>query len=85
VHTAVRNSFAVAYGGLLSSRRDTIAWCANLSPKLLEAAVPRTRPYPSDLSDKEWALLELLLVSPNVATVRRSGLPGMWLTPYTMS
>ncbi len=33
----------------------------------------RTSPYPSDLSDAEWALLEPLLVSPE-----RRGRPPKW-------
>lgn len=44
-------------------------------PELLEVAMPRTRrpPYPSDLSDEEWALLEPLL-----ASHERRGRPPKW-------
>jgi transposase len=38
--------------------------------------MPRTRrPYPSDLTDQEWNLLEPLLASPE-----RRGRPPKWLT-----
>jgi transposase len=43
-------------------------------PKLLEVVMPRIRrPYPSDLSDQEWALLEPLL-----ASSERRGRPPKW-------
>ena len=43
-------------------------------PELLEMAMPRTRrPYLSDLSDEEWALLEPLL-----ASSERRGRPPKW-------
>jgi transposase len=43
-------------------------------PKLLEVFMPRIRrPYPSDLSDEEWALLEPLL-----ASSERRGRPPKW-------
>ena len=43
-------------------------------PELLEMAMPRTRrPYLSDLSDEEWALLEPLL-----ASSERRGRPLKW-------
>ena len=43
-------------------------------PELLEIAMPRTRrPYPSDLCDEEWALLEPLL-----ASSERRGRPPKW-------
>ena len=35
--------------------------------------MPRTRPYPSDLTDQEWALLEPLL-----ASSERRGRPPKW-------
>ena len=44
--------------------------------------MPRTSPYPSDLSDAEWALLEPLLQSPPRGVVaRRSGPRGAWRMP----
>src|SRR5215218_5763717 len=44
-------------------------------PAIPEVAMSRTRrrPYPSDLSDAEWALLEPLLASPE-----RRGRPPKW-------
>jgi transposase len=45
-------------------------------PELLEVAMPRTcRPYPSDLFDEEWALLEPLL-----ASHEKRGRPPKWPT-----
>ncbi len=45
-------------------------------PELLEVVMPRIRrPYPSDLSDEEWALLEPLL-----ASSERRGRPSKWPT-----
>src|SRR5215217_1411552 len=48
---------------------------AYLLPAIPEVAMSRTRrrPYPSDLSDAEWALLEPLLASPE-----RRGRPPKW-------
>ena len=47
---------------------------AYVLPELLEIAMPRTRrPYPSDLSDEKWALLEPLL-----ASSERRGRPPKW-------
>ena len=43
-------------------------------PEAAEAVMPRThRPYPSDLTDQEWALLEPLL-----ASSERRGRPPKW-------
>jgi hypothetical protein len=45
-----------------------------LSPEMPEATMPRTRrPYPSDLTDKEWTLLKPLL-----ASLERRGRPPKW-------
>ena len=43
--------------------------------------MPRTSPYPSDLSDAEWALLEPLLQSSERRGRPRSGPPGAWRMP----
>ena len=44
-------------------------------PELLEVVMARIRhPYPSDLSDKEWALLEPLLAS----SEKRGPRPPKW-------
>ena len=48
---------------------------ASALPEPPEVAMPRTcrRPYPSDLSDAEWALLEPLL-----ASSEKRGRPPKW-------
>jgi transposase len=43
----------------------------------------RRRPYPSDLSDPEWALLEPLL-EPLLASPERRGRPPKW-SPRTIA
>ena len=59
--------------GLLGVVRATIAG-ERVLPELPEVVVSRIRrPYPSDLSDKEWALLEPLL-----ASSERRGRPPKW-------
>src|SRR5215211_1316560 len=74
---ALRNCFAKG------NRQDLGVVCrlpsrAVCIPAIPEVAMSRTRrrPYPSDLSDAEWALLEPLLASWKGADVPRSGPPG---------